>query len=298
MKNSLYLSFFVYCICFQFSQSQDETIYDREMLQLATKVANRVKENTKLNVAVWFFHDTKGKRTDLGDYVGRDFSVHFTNVSKGFQVFDRDQMEQLASEEAWQTEGFINPATAKKINMKTAADAIVTGTVDYTLRTLRFRLKIIDTESGKQLAAVIGNVRPDEALKYILDDYFKDNTKHVDKNKRRLKRGERYGSPEYVDANCEALNIGDYCFENNTSKNYKVTLYIKSNPDSPLTQAFRVLDIVPGQSACFTDLKVNTYNYEMVEYEKNKYRTLSGSNKFGQLKTERCKSIVYTISNN
>ncbi len=53
--------------------SQDSE-YNKDMIQLANQAVAKVNQKQKLVVAVWFFHNTKGKKTELGDYVGRDFS--------------------------------------------------------------------------------------------------------------------------------------------------------------------------------------------------------------------------------
>ena len=207
---------------------------------------NKIKEKKKLNVAVWFFHDTRRKKTELGDYVGKDFSIHFTNVSGGFKVIDRDHIEQLSEELQWNEEGLINPQTAKQVGMITAADAIVTGTVDYGLHSLRLRIKIIDTETGEQIAATIGNVMPDENIKYILQDYFKKNEKSIDKEKKRENSEEKYGNAQNTNARCEENNIGNYCFNNSTDTNYLIDIRGNGVKQS--------ITVGANQTFCFNDL--------------------------------------------
>lgn len=284
MKKYIILLVFAFCLQSLHAQS---TSYDIEMEKLAEKTAQRVKEQKKLNVAVWFFHDSKGKKTELGDYVGLDFSVHFTNVSREFNVIDRNHIEQLSKEHEWAEQGFISQETVKNIGHITGADAIVTGTVDPALHKLRFRIKIIDTETGKYLSAVIGNIPPDENIKYILRDYFKEHDVNIDKDKKRASNEEVYKNPKTTNVKCEELNVGDYCFANRAEKDYLIDITSLSG-----TRFRKTIVVDAGRDVCVYDLPVGTYQYKMYG---NKLRTTSGAQLSGRFRIEKCKSITYEI---
>jgi len=276
--------------------SQD---YDSQMRQLAEDVAKQVKAKKKLNIAVWYFKNSFRQTTVLGDYIGQEFSVYFTNISDGFEVMDRDAIEQVMKEHKMENNGMIDPRTVKELGMYIQADAIITGTVDVAnSHSLKLRIKLIDIQTGRTLAAIPRNILKDENIKYILHETGINETKNIDEDKRRLNHGERYGNPEYVDANCERRNIGDYCFENDTNKDYKVILYIKhkSNDSFGTIKSSKALSITSGQSGCFTDIPVNSYQYMLQRTYGDKYPTSNAGNLNGNLKVERCKSIIYNIS--
>ena len=203
--------------------------YDSEMKLLAQDVSTLVKQNNKLNVAVWYFKDSFRKKTKLGRYIAQEFSVYFANVKNGFDVMDRDEVEQVLEEHRMKEKGFIDPRTAKEMGMFIHADAVITGTIDVSFRSLKIRVKLINTQTGRIIKAVMRNVPKDENIKYILHETGINNVKNIDKDRTRLKRGERYGNPQYVDQECEKRNIGDYCFENDTNKYYKINLKTKDN---------------------------------------------------------------------
>ncbi|WP_420573722.1 FlgO family outer membrane protein [Kordia sp.] len=269
----------------QIVTGQDST-YDTDMMNLANQTVARLAQKNKLVVAVWFFHSTKGKKTELGDYVGRDFSVHFTNVEKNFEVVDRDHIEQLSAEHQWNEEGFIDSATAKQINKLVAADAIVTGTVDYTLHHLRVRIKIIDTETGKQIAAAIKTVRPDESLKFILSEEYQNREISIPKN-RRVIQVEGENDPRTTSEDCERKKTGDYCFQNNTRSTYSAELYDPKNRK----RTFGKLILSPGQNGCLFNIPENIYSFEAKIH--NEMTTQSP--KRGNIRVEKCKSITYII---
>lgn len=290
---TLLLTSIILLFSIQSNYSQGNTTYDSEMKRLAKDVSGIVKENKKINVAVWYFKNSFRKKEELGHYIAQEFSVYFSDVKDGFDVISRDELDQILDEHKLNSQGFIDPKTAKEINMIIHADAIITGTIDLSFRSLRLRVKLIDTQTGKIIKAVMRNIPKDENIKYILHETGVNEVKNIDKNRRRLNNGERYGTPEYVNANCETLNIGDYCFENDTDINYKITIQSNNNYRNSITKKISVL---AGQSMCFTDLSDGVYSYSLKKFYPGKYTTMNTSLIEGLFKVESCKSIIYRIS--
>lgn len=270
--------------CFATAQ---ESNYDNVMENLAKEVASRVRSNNKVQVAVWYFTDNKGLRSELGDYVARDFSIHFTNASEGLVVLDRDHFNrQLVEEHNLNDNGFIDPSTAKQIGMMAAADAVITGTVDTGLHYLRIRIKIIDTQTGLQFAAALKNVPPDENIKVILEKEKIDTP--IDRsNRKRVNRSEKENDPRSTNTKCESLNLGDYCFKNTSNIPYLID--IRSNDNN--IRIRRSITVQAQSDTCLTDLPVGAYTYSMY---KNNLRVLMG-NIDGGFRVERCKSLSYVI---
>jgi len=283
------------------SISQEVTKYDKAMIALANDVAQRVKEGKKLKVAVWYFHDTFGKRTELGNYIGRDFSIHFTNASDGFEVIDRDHLEQILQEHNLNDSGFINPETAKQLGQVIAADAIITGTVDVGLHHLRVRIKVINTESGAHISAALASIPIDENIKYILHGTGINETKNIDERKRRLDRSETYEDPSATSSDCEQQNTGNYCFRNSSKKSYQLDIkYIPTGPNpNNINSAYRgkryTSILEAGKDACFTDLPTGNYTYTMYDSKIRGQTRLSWDETRGTFRVEKCKSLSYKI---
>ncbi|WP_298421959.1 hypothetical protein [uncultured Kordia sp.] len=291
MKDIILLIGFSVIIFYTQSVTGQDRDYDIDMINLAHKTINRVKKENKLVVAVWFFHNTKGEKTELGDFVGRDFSIYFTNIAQKLEVVDRNHIEQLSAEHQWNEEGFIDPATAKEVNKLVAADAIITGTVDYNLHHLRVRIKIIDTETGKQIGAAIKNIRIDGSLQFILNKEYKKDTSSELAAKGIL-IPEKQNDPRLTTEECEKAKIGDYCFLNNTSDTLVVTVKGEmKNGRNYKTTISKTLKIVPYQNACLFDMKASTYDF-MIYRNKIQWR---GELVQGTIKVRKCKSFTYTI---
>ncbi|MBC8757288.1 hypothetical protein H2O64_21640 [Kordia sp. YSTF-M3] len=283
MKTKIAIIFIYFFTSFHVIQAQ-ETEYDKQMEQLAKKTALKAKETKKLNIAVWFFHTTRGKKNELGDYIGRDFSIHFTNASKGFNVIDRDHIEQLSEEHKWNEEGFINPQTAKQVGMITSADAIVTGTVDYGLHKLRIRIKIIDVETGRQLSAMISNVSLDENMKLILDQTNFETKNKTTKNYR-IDKNEVENNQKTTDKNCEELKTGDYYFKNASQIKY----YISLKKEGKRIASYSIL---PTEYANIIDMPVGKYDYVLAD---NPFMSVNNNYRQGSFRIEKCKSFTFVI---
>lgn len=280
MKSNILI---ILILCFvQCLQSQNQTAYDNAMISLANNVAKQAKQKSKLKVAVWNFTDTYGKETELSKYLTEDFEIHFTN-SEGLQVVNRHNLKkQYLAEHKLTADGFIDPNTAKKMGMISAADAIITGTVDAGLHTIRVRVKTINTETGFQIAATAKNIPIDENIRYILPTTDKINRQeNRDKNKSRVNTTEKYNNPKSTNKRCESLNIGDFCFTNYTNKDILIDIRQRN------TRLKHSITISAGANECLNDLPVATYQYSLY---KSGIRILM-QNIDGSFRVEKCKSI-------
>ncbi len=272
---------------FNITYAQENVDYDKAMISLANDVVKKVKDRNKLKVAVWYFHSTFGKRTSLGDYVGRDFSIHFTNASSGLSIIDRDHLEQMLKEHELNSEGYINPVTAKKLGMLIGADVIVTGTVDVGLHHLRIRIKIINSETGLQIAAALKNIPIDESIRYILDGTGINKSKNIDRNKKPINKSEKYNNPESTDTNCERLKVGDYCFSNTTNNTYEIRIFGQQR--GHFYGYMETITVGSHHDGCFLNLPSGKYSYIMVK-NREYLREIRGN-----FNVKKCKSLTYSI---
>jgi TolB-like protein len=263
-----------------------QTDYDKAMFDIAEQVAQRINNKNRKNIAVWYFHNSFGKKDSLGDYVGRDFSVHFTNVNSNLNILDRDHLDQIVREQNLQEEGFIDPATAKRINMLTGADAIVTGTIDVSLHRLRLRIKIIDAESGAQLSALIGYIPIDDHIRYILHESGINKQKNINEQDTRLETNETYNSAETTDSECGENKTGDYCFDNKSSQSYMIRIF--GQKKGPFYNLMKDKNVKNGQTACFYDLLEGVYSFQLISEKGFELRQ-------GEFRIDRCRSLTYNI---
>ncbi len=268
--------------------AQTSTDYDKAMIALANQVAQRVKDKQKRNIIVWRFLDTKKNTTAIGKYIREDFGIHFIDVSDQFTVLDRnDVKEQLMEEHELVDQGFIDMESVKRLGVLLSADAIVTGTVDVGLHSLRVRVKLIDTETGRSIAGIIKNIPIDTNMRYILDGSGINKEKNIDKKKKRTQSNEKYENPNSTSLNCETLQTGDYCFENKTSIVYLVD--VRNMNDSSFRKS---ISVNANSKKCLLGLPFGTYEFSLYM---NNLRTVGGSSQKGNFRVEKCKSITYKI---
>ncbi len=266
-----------------FAQS-DYSDFDRKMISLAEEVANRIQSKNKIKVALGDFTDSFKEKNTLGDYIADDFSIHFTNASDNLEVTDRHNLKQLMKEHKLNAEGYIDPSTAKRIGMLIAADAIVTGTVDIGLHSLRIRIKIIDTETGLHFAAALRNLPIDENIKVILKDAgFESSVKPEGK---RINTNEESNNKRTTNKKCESLKTGDYYFENKSQYSYLIDI------KSSINSYKKTITVSKGQTTALQDLPSGTYTFKMY---KNNLRTTAGPTQQGSFRLKSCQSITYSI---
>src|SRR5688572_16362412 len=221
--------FIVSCLCIWLPYATIcQTSFDTKLQELAEKIATQISQQGKLKVAVWHFVNTQGEITDMGKFIGEDFSVYFTNSSKGrYQVMDRNHLDQILREHKLNSEGFIDPQTAKELGRLNAVDAIITGTVDIFETQLKVRVKVLDTETALQIAAEIGYLPVDENVASFLGvpGLGQSGSNQSPSNRgfnAPINPNIQYNNPGTVDQECEKNNSGDYYFENKTSNRVRV----------------------------------------------------------------------------
>src|SRR5688572_19759206 len=263
--------FIVSCLCIWLPYAAIcQTSFDTKLQELAEKIATQISQQGKLKVAVWHFVNTQGEITDMGKFIGEDFSVYFTNSSKGrYQVMDRNHLDQILREHKLNSEGFIDPQTAKELGRINAVDAIITGTVDIFETQLKVRIKVLDTESALQISAEIGYLPVDQNIASFLGipgmgNSSQNSTSTSNRGfNRPLMSNEQVNNPATVNKECETKNTGDYCFEN--QKTFKVTVDLDGT-----SSGLPDLTLEPGQTQCIYNKKAQTYDYslrDMVQYK-------------------------------
>jgi curli biogenesis system outer membrane secretion channel CsgG len=222
--------------------------FDGELEKMVDNIASRLNSMPKMQVAVYpFLDDKKNNSSDLGNHVTDEFWSYLTNAAQQYQVMDRGSMDNYLAEHQLNSEGLINPATAKQFGMLIAADAYVTGTIFvFSSTVLRLKVKLVDTETGQILAATSGKLPIDyDMAQYLGIHDWKEGKEAAALNKS-------------TNPNCDSQNVGDYCFENKGRETFIVKIRDINN-NSPLSTMYREITVEPNQINCFRDLPLKNF---------------------------------------
>jgi hypothetical protein len=224
--------------------------------------------------------DKKSESTDLGIHVTDEFWSYLTNQAQKYQVMDRGSMDNYMTEHQLNSEGLINPATAKQFGMLIAADAYITGTVFvFSSTVLRLKVKLVNTETGQILAAASGKLPLDyDMAQYLGITNWKQSKEEASLNKS-------------TNPNCDVLNVGDFCFENKRREVYTVKIHDINN-NSPLSTMYREITVQPGQTNCFRDLPLKNFGVNIFPSRGIVY---SGETQTSSFYVEECGVGTYVI---
>jgi hypothetical protein len=118
---------------------------------------------------------------------------------------DRETIENYLSEHQLNSEGLIDKDTAKKFGKLIAADAYVSGKVYIFGSVIYLTIKLTNTETGE----VISFSSEKAAIDYDMAQFLEIKNWKEKKQQANLNKSQN--------PNCNTLNVGDYCFYNNTA---------------------------------------------------------------------------------
>jgi len=142
--------------------------YEREIKSLSSAMSENIARAGKKTIAVVDFIDLQGNVTELGRFLAEEFSVALSGTEKGFEVVERTQLKAILKEHKLVLTGIIDPSTAKKLGQIVGVDALITGTITPFGDTVRVAAKVLDTASGKVIAASSGDIAKTKAIEELL----------------------------------------------------------------------------------------------------------------------------------
>lgn len=142
--------------------------YEREIKSLSSVMSENIARAGKKTIAVVDFIDLQGNVTELGRFLAEEFSVALSGTGKGFEVVERTQLKAILKEHKLVLTGIIDPSTAKKLGQIVGVDALITGTITPFGDTVRVAAKVLDTGSGKVIAASSGDIPKTKAIEELL----------------------------------------------------------------------------------------------------------------------------------
>jgi len=128
-----------------FAEVQD---IDKELSDLAERLAVPIKDHGKTKVAVIDFANLDGSSAgELGKYIAEQLTVDFVMTKHDFSVLDRANLRNILAEHKLTSKGLVDPDNAKKLGQFAGVDALILGTIiPKGTHTVSLTAKIITTD--------------------------------------------------------------------------------------------------------------------------------------------------------
>jgi TolB-like protein len=269
------LFFIAFSFLSNFLNSQN---FDAEIEKSAKEMSVKLNQYGKLNVAVYPFYPSKKELNELSLLISEELSIYLLKHKTNFKLIDRSYLDQMLQEHKLNSEGLIDPATAKRFGMIIAADFYITGKVYVIDDIVRIQLHAINTETGERLYSDFAKFTLDKTIAEIAGI---KNYKEV-KDESELHRSHN--------SKCNEQKVGDYCFVNNSNKHALV--YLEKMGNAYMFFGAEELRISPGEKECFMNLEEG-YKYEyMIFLDSNPYNlgTFRNPDSKGNITIVKCES--------
>ena len=146
---------------------------DKELSDLATKLAAVIKENKIKKVAILDFTDLQNAASELGKYVAEELNVDLVMVKKDFSVLDRANLKKIMAEHKLTATGLIDPDNAKKLGQFAGVDALIFGKITPKGQVIHVTAKVTTTDTAEDAGAAKGDFKSDEAVQKLLAEPVK-----------------------------------------------------------------------------------------------------------------------------
>lgn len=154
---------FLFCA----SMLAEDSGMDKELSDLATKLATLTKDNAKKKVTVLDFTDLQGGASELGRYIAEELTVDLVMVKKDFSVLDRANLRKILAEHKLTASGLVDPENAKKIGRFAGVDALILGTIVPKGVKVALTAKIITTDTAEIVGAAKAEFKSDENVQKL-----------------------------------------------------------------------------------------------------------------------------------
>ena len=156
------------CLAFcggAFAQAQE---MDKELADLAEKLAAKVQSGSKKKITVLDFTDLDGGTSELGKYVAEQLTVSFVTGDRKFTVVDRANLKKILAEHKLTASGLVDPENAKKLGQFSGVDALILGTIVSMPPNIKLTAKIITTDTADIIGAGQCTFKSDTNVQQLL----------------------------------------------------------------------------------------------------------------------------------
>jgi hypothetical protein len=127
-----------------FGESFEEEGVEGSLARAANVIMGKLTPNSRIAIVYVTANDK-----EISEFI--EGELEYIMVSKGFTLIDRNQLEVIRKEQAFQSSGAVNDTQAVSIGKIAGANVIITGTVTGTGELRRLRLRALSTETGQVL---------------------------------------------------------------------------------------------------------------------------------------------------
>jgi hypothetical protein len=293
MKKLLSVFYFstIFLVCF--SQTSK---FDMALSAISSDLSDKLKVLNKKKVVVLYITDINKEMTSVGKYLADIISINLVNNPGTFQVFNRDNLNEITETKNLYKDGYISEYNAKELARILSVDAIVIGKYTILSNTMKLTLQALDAINGFVVAASMKDLPLDADAGALLGINISDNNPAGNRGfNSPVKSGENYNNPNTVNKDCENKSTGDYCFIN--QKNFMIEIHYNKGHRSAFSSD--VITIEPGQTSCLYDISSGPWYYYYIDETKKAYSggyyTGSSVSISGQFLVEKCKSKTVTI---
>ncbi|MGO8677905.1 MAG: FlgO family outer membrane protein [Limisphaerales bacterium] len=166
LKPSIQLALCALLCCQSLAHAQD---IDKELSDLAEKLATQVKEHNNKKITVLDFTDLEGVSSELGRYIAEELTVDLVMGKRGFAVLDRANLKSILAEHKLTASGLVNPDDAKKLGQFAGVDALILGTITPKDADFTLTAKIITTETAEVVGAAKAKFKSNKDIEKLLE---------------------------------------------------------------------------------------------------------------------------------
>ncbi len=140
---------------------------DKELSDLAGKLATQINGQGKKKVAVLDFTDLQGGSSELGKYIAEQLTVNLVMGKRDFSVLDRANLKSILAEHKLTATGLVDPENAKKLGMFSGVDALILGTIIPKGPNTSLNAKIITTDTAEIVGAARAEFVTDSTVQQL-----------------------------------------------------------------------------------------------------------------------------------
>lgn len=170
-----------------FAQTQD---IDKELTDLAGRLAAPITDSAKKKVTVIDFTDLDGTSSELGKYIADQLTVDMVMAKHDFSMLDRANLKSILDEHSLTAKGLVDPKNAKQLGQFAGVDAIVLGSIVPRAHSVSLTARIITTDTAEIVGAAKAEFALDDNVRQLIshagnapssDDETRDSDKPVAK---------------------------------------------------------------------------------------------------------------------
>lgn len=143
---------------------------DKELSDLAEKLAVPITDHGKKKIAVVDFADLQGNSEgELGKYIAEQLTVDFVMGKRDFSLLDRANLKRILAEHKLTSQGLVDPENAKKLGMFAGVDALIMGTIiPKGTSSISLTAKIITTDTAEIIGAARAEFKADDTVRQLV----------------------------------------------------------------------------------------------------------------------------------